>query len=323
MQTVGAQPIHRAYLTTASGASFRSQLPSTALGLSRYQLDLILFQRAQSLNVHCQDLTKVTGVSGDLANGFLVTTNKGEFTSRLVIGAFGKRSPLDRTLDRQFIKQKSPWIAYKGHFTGIDIQDVIELHSFPNGYCGLSQIETGEINVCWIAHNRVMQEELDPVLKIPKSLCQNPVLADRFENMQQTSPNLQGLSQITFALKENFHNDICMIGDTAGMIAPLCGDGMAMALRSAEIAVPLVSQFLNGEPNINNIDKFKQSYAIAWQKEFRTRLQLGRAMHNCFVQPVLANLGVNVCHIFPSLGNWIIGATRGRTSQDDHIAVFK
>ena len=315
VRTLGAQPIHRAYLTTASGASFRSQLPSTALGLSRYQLDLMLFERAQSLNVHCQDLTKVAGVSGDLAKGFLVSTNKGNFTSRLVIGAFGKRSPLDRSLARQFIQQKSPWIAYKGHFTGVDIQDVIELHSFPNGYCGLSQIETGEINVCWIAHQRVMQEELDPELKIPKSLGQNPVLADRFRNMQQTSVNLQGLSQITFALKGNFYNDICMIGDTAGMIAPLCGDGMAMALRSAEIAVPLVSQFLNGEVDVNNINKFKQNYAIAWQREFQTRLQLGRAMHNCFVQPVLAHLGVNICHAFPFLGSWIIGATRGGAGQ--------
>ena len=39
VRKVGAQPIHRAYLTTAGGVSFRSNLPSTALGLSRYQLD--------------------------------------------------------------------------------------------------------------------------------------------------------------------------------------------------------------------------------------------------------------------------------------------
>jgi flavin-dependent dehydrogenase len=229
---IGAQQIHRAYLTTSGGASFRSKLPSTALGLSRYQLDLMLFQRAQAVNVTCIDNTKVTGVTGNLAEGFKVSTSKGEFSGRLVLGAFGKRSSLDRNLNRSFIQKRSPWVAYKGHFTGVDIADVIELHSFPNGYCGLSQIETGEINVCWIAHERVMKEPTHPELDIPESLAKNPVLADRFHNMKRVSTSLQGLSQISFALKGNFYNDICMIGDTAGMITPLCGDGMAMALRS-------------------------------------------------------------------------------------------
>jgi len=309
VRQIGAQKIHRAYLTAANGASFRSNLPSTALGLSRYQLDLMLFQRAQSLNVDCLDSTKVLGVTGDLKTGFTVNTTKGEFQGRLVLGAFGKRSPLDRSLKRDFIQQRSPWIAYKGHFTGVDIGDVIELHSFPNGYCGLSQIETGEINVCWIAHERVNKEDLHPSLGIPTSLAKNPVLADRFANMQRVSPALQGLSQITFALKGNFHNDICMIGDTAGMITPLCGDGMAMALRSAEIAVPFVSNFLEQQIDINT---FKKQYAIAWKQEFQIRLQLGQMIHNCFVQPNLANAGVNLCKSIPALGNWIIGATRGK-----------
>ena len=305
---LGAYPIHRAYLTTASGASFRSDLPSTALGLSRYQLDLLLFQRARSLNVDCRDNTRVLNVVGNLQTGFTVHTGKEDFTSRVVFGAFGKRSPLDRTLNRKFIQTKSPWIAYKGHFTGVDIADVIELHGFPNGYCGISQIETGEVNVCWIAHERVMQESMHKSLDIPESLAKNPVLADRFEHLHRVSPSLQGLSQITFVHKETFHNDICMIGDTAGMITPLCGDGMAMALRSAEIVVPVVSQFLDG--GITAI-AFKQQYAIAWRREFQTRLQLGQIMHNCFVQPPLANLGVNLCRVFPALGHWLIGATRG------------
>lgn len=309
---IGAYPIHRAYLTTSDGASFRSPLPSSALGLSRYQLDLMLFERAQALNVTCIDNTKVTGVKGNLTEGFTVSSSKGEFSGRLVLGAFGKRSSLDRSLNRKFIQKRSPWIAYKGHFTGVDIGDVIELHSFPNGYCGLSQIETGEINVCWIAHERVMKETTHPALGIPESLAKNPVLADRFRHMQRTSPSLQGLSQISFARKGNFYNDICMIGDTAGMITPLCGDGMAMALRSAEIAVPFVNQFL--EQQISEI-AFKQQYEIAWKKEFQMRLQLGQIMHNCFVQPPLANIGVSLCQMLPNLGNWIIGATRGKPQQ--------
>ena len=38
-----------------------------------------------------------------------------------------------------------------------------------------------------------------------------------------------------------------MCGDTAGMIHPLCGNGMGMAIASARLASELVLKFLNGE----------------------------------------------------------------------------
>ncbi|GAP99534.1 NAD(P)/FAD-dependent oxidoreductase [Leptolyngbya sp. NIES-2104] len=303
VRQAGAHPIRRTYLTTSTGASFESELPGVALGLSRYQLDLMLFQRSQELGAHCLDGTVVRSVSGDLQQGFVVNTNQGSFTSSLVLGCYGKRSALDRS--RPFTQKHSPFVAFKAHYTGLELPGVIELHAFPGGYCGLSQIETGEINVCWIAHERILSSKNRTV---PDALLQNSVLAERFESMQCVRRSQHRLSQISFDLKGKFDGDVCMVGDSAGMITPLCGDGMAMALRSAELAIPLVIKFL--QQNLSEID-FKRQYEATWNQEFYTRLRLGRLLHESFIHPSLASLSVNLCRTFPALGKKFIQATRG------------
>lgn len=312
VREAGAHPIQEAYLTTASGATFYRKLPGTALGLSRYQLDSILFKRARAAGADCRDGTSVRTVTGTLEEGFIVSTNQGDFRGRMVIGAFGKRSTLDRKLNRDFVRQRSPWVACKAHYrvhTGkTELSNRIELHAFPGGYCGLSQIEAGQINVCWIAHERILQPISSAEERLtPAALFQNPVLAERLRSMHRLR-TAQSLAQISFAIKDKFEGDILMIGDAGGMITPLCGDGMAMALCSAELAVPYVVQQLQGRLSQG---EFQTQYERLWQHEFKTRLQLGRLMHSLFVQPSLANVGVGICTLFPALGDWVIRSTRG------------
>jgi flavin-dependent dehydrogenase len=309
VQAAGAHPIHNVYLTSSQGAEFRGQLPGTALGFSRYQLDRILLERAEAVGVVAHQGTAVQAITGSFQEGFQVSTHHGHFCGRFVLGAFGKASSLDRQLKRPFIQQKSPWIASKAHYQGRALPQVIEVHGFPGGYCGLSQVEAGKVNVCWIAHQRILKNNLRD-RHTPSALFQNPILAERLQSLERvTSP--QNLAQISFAPKAPFDNDLCMIGDAGGMITPLCGDGMAMAMRSADLVVPLVSQLLQGALAL---ETFKSLYRRAWQQEFSQRLQLGRFMHQAFIYPRLAAFGVNGCRLFPSLGRWLIASTRGQVS---------
>jgi flavin-dependent dehydrogenase len=305
VRQVGAHPIRRTLLTSPLGATFEHELPGVALGLSRYQLDLMLFERAITVGAVCQDGTVVRGIAGDLTTGFRVATSQGNFTSRMVLAAYGKRSPLDTQFDRPFARHKSPWVAFKVHCHGLAMPGVIELHGFAGGYCGLSMIETGAVNLCWIGHEKILRGSVDR--NLPDALFSNPLLHDRLQNLHCEPVGRKRLSQISFARKGNFDGDICMIGDTAGMITPLCGDGMAMALRTAEIVVPLASDYLEGTCSASH---FKQQYSHTWHQEFNFRLQLGRVMHAGFIQPQLAQASVVFCQTFPAVGNWLIRNTR-------------
>ncbi len=309
VRSAGAQPIQSVYLTSSQGAEFRGELPGTALGLSRYQLDRILWERAEAVGAIAHQGTSVKAIAGSFKEGFQVSTQNGNFCGRFVLGAFGKASSLDHQLKRPFIQQKSPWIASKAHYQGRELPQGIELHAFPGGYCGLSQVEAGKVNVCWIAHQRVLKNNLRD-RHTPSALFQNPMLAARLQSLERlTSP--QNLAQISFARKAPFDHDLCMIGDAGGMITPLCGDGMAMALRSADLVVPLLSQLLQESLPL---DTFKIRYRRAWQREFSQRLQLGRLMHQAFIYPSLAAIGVNSCRLVPALGRWLIASTRGNVA---------
>ena len=82
---------------------------------------------------------------------FTVTLSDGTtLTSRLVLGTFGKRSKLDKTLGRSFVQRRSPYIGVKYHVRINLPNDVIALHNFQDGYCGMSAIEGGNYCVCYL-----------------------------------------------------------------------------------------------------------------------------------------------------------------------------
>ncbi len=311
VQQAGSSKISQAYLTTQSGQSFRHPLPGTALGLSRYQLDLILFQRSLAVGADGRDGVVVKSVTGNLAVGFELVTSQGNFSARVVLGAHGKKSAFGSTLTRS---NRSPFVAFKAHYTGLSIPNLIELHAFDGGYCGLSAIESGQVNLCWIGHDRILQGDRD----IPPALYTNPVLADRLSKMTRVPGSLNALSQISLEIKPKFVENVLQIGDTGGMITPLCGDGMAMAMRSTELAIPAILGFLSGDRSELEL---KRQYEAAWNREFWLRLRVGKLMHQAFIRPSWANIGVEICDRFPALGGWIIQATRGEAS--DHFDRIK
>ncbi|HMB93237.1 MAG TPA: NAD(P)/FAD-dependent oxidoreductase [Rhodothermales bacterium] len=305
----GAHPIDHTRVTTVTGTTFESPLPGTALGLSRFRLDKLLFDRAVTAGADARDGTPVRNIAGTLDDGFHIETETDRLEARLVLGAYGKRSVLDRKLARPFLDQRSPFVAFKAHYKGVELPGTIELHSFPGGYCGLSGIEGGCVNVCWIAREETLKAAGgDPEAMIDQSLAQNPALARRFVQMERVSDRLIAGSQVTFVPKGAFSGDVCMIGDTAGMIAPMCGDGMAMALRGAELAVPLVARSLDDN---ETAAAFRERYARVWHNEFGLRMRLGRWMHHGYCHPTIARLGVAACHYLPPLGRWLIRHTRG------------
>lgn len=307
-EAAGAHPIRRTRATTSGGAVYEGTLPGTALGLSRYRLDQILFERAAAAGADARDGTDVRGVSGTLEDGFTVTTRTDAFEARVVLGAYGKRGLLDRKLERAFLKEDAPLVAFKAHYEGARLPGVIELHSFPGGYAGLSHVEEGRANLCWIGETRLLKAAGGtPEAMIERSLAQNAALAARLDSMQRVTESFEAVSQVSLARKTPFAQDVCMIGDTAGMIAPLCGDGMAMALRSAELAAPHVEAFLQN----GRADAFREDYAAAWAQAFRTRLRLGRWMHRSYLRPAVASAVVRACRWTPGLGGWLTRRTRG------------
>ena len=309
----GAATIRQTRLTAPSGTATKHTLPNTALGLSRYQLDRLLFRQACATGVDGRPGTRVTNVDGSLDEGFAVTVGGETVEARLVLGAYGRRGHLDRTLDRPFLKQRTPYVGFKAHYAGssaADVSNTIELHSAPGGYCGLSPVEDDRINVCWIGHTDALTDAGGtPAAMLKESLRQNPVLDERLRGLHRVSDQFRAVSQVPLMPKSRFAGGVCMIGDAAGMIAPLCGDGMAMALRTADLVSPLASEYLDGRRSSSS---FRTAYETTWTNTFGRRMRLGRWIHAAAFRPGAARFLVQSCRFLPPFARWLIRTTRGR-----------
>lgn len=212
IRRAGAQPITSILMTTVHGASFQQSLPGTALGLSRYQLDSLLFERARAVGVDARDGVSVLGIGGNLDQGFRIETAFGEFETRVVLGAYGKKSPLDKSLSRPVEKWGSPLVGYKEHCAGPAMPGVVEVHLFPGGYCGLAQVEDGRINVCWVARREVIEAAGgDRGRAMRETLAKNPALASRLAALTPVAGTLRAIGGVTLAPKGLLQNDVLMI----------------------------------------------------------------------------------------------------------------
>jgi flavin-dependent dehydrogenase len=311
VRAAGAQPVDRARLTGPTGTTVEHALPGTALGLSRYQLDPLLFRRACAVGVDGRPGTKATAVEGTLEEGFAVKTGGQTLSGRLVLGAYGRRSVLDRSLDRPFLNDTTGSVAFKAHYTGPPgaLPEGIEVHAAPGGYCGVGPVEDNRANVCWIGRTDTLQAAGGtPEAMLQALRRRNSALDDRLRPLSRVSERFEAVSQVSLTSKAQFVEDVCMIGDAAGMIAPLCGDGMAMALDSARLVAPLADRFL---AETFSPAAFRAGYRQEWRTTFGRRLRLGRWVHAAAFRPWATTALLRTCRLLPPLARWLIHSTRG------------
>ncbi|MBC7811579.1 MAG: hypothetical protein H7175_10550, partial [Burkholderiales bacterium] len=293
-------------LTAPDGTTWQTALPG-ALGLSRYALDHALAKQAAVLGVDVREATNVTNIAGSFSKGFDVQTRSETVRARTVIATHGKRGALDRTLNRRFLRQQQPFVGLKAHFHGPPIPNRIELHAFPGGYCGLSETESGAANVCLLVRESVFQAHDGIATFIDWMAGQNPRLGAWLSQAESISERWLSIAQVPFVNKQAVENDVLMAGDSAGLIVPLAGDGIAMALRAGSLAAAHVADYVAEQISA---DDLRRSYTTAWRGEFTTRLRLARVLQTIVLRPSLLAMGLRLLNAVPALGDFIVTHTR-------------
>tara|TARA_R110001592_G_scaffold79617_13_gene237909 strand:- start:6235 stop:7374 length:1140 start_codon:yes stop_codon:yes gene_type:complete len=306
---IGAQKINKFQLSTPQNNILKSDLTLGGFGISRYELDNALYEKVKSQHVEMvQDSVIDIKFLDDVFS--VDTKNNNTYRSKLVIGAYGKRSALDVTLERNFIKKKSPFLAVKTHVKGDFPNDLVALHNFKGGYCGVSKVENDIINLCYITDYDAFKTYKDIDEFQEKVIFKNTYLKTIFQNSTPVFERPLTISQISFSNKNPIENHVIMCGDTAGMIHPLCGNGMSMAIRSAQMASQLIIDYLQGK--IKSRQGLENAYQKSWNNEFRTRLKVGHFVAKLFSKNKLADLLVTILKRIPKLLPQIIKQTHGK-----------
>jgi flavin-dependent dehydrogenase len=295
--------------SSATGKTISTDLPLGGFGISRYTLDYYLYHNAEKLG--CQIIKDTVIDFSFTENEFSISTSAAiTIKSKIVLGAFGKRSNIDLKLNRNFIQKKSPWLAVKAHYSGQFPDNLVGLHNFKGGYCGVSKVEDGIINICYLVDYKTFKKYKTIEEFQSKLIYQNPNLKAVFENCKLLFEKPLTISQICFEKKNVVENHILMIGDTAGLIHPLCGNGMAMAIHSAKIASELIVDFLDHK--ISSRKELEEKYKQEWNANFKNRLATGRFLSKIVRKEKLTTVLMQLLTIFPFVFPFIIKKTHGK-----------
>lgn len=304
---LGAKRLTRLELSTLRGGTFRTQLDLGGFGLSRYRLDAELLECARAAGAEIALRTPVKQVQLEGGVHHVRAAGRSQ-VARLVLGCFGKRSGLDRALARPHVSRRTPYVAVKRHYRGWFPQDLVGLHIVPGGYCGISAVEGDLVNVCCLIDAGTLKARGGLRAFEQRCLGENPALSGYLKELTpEPSPPLV-ISQVDFENKGAVHENVLMLGDAAGLIHPLAGNGMAMAMRAAAMLAPLATRFLRG--NLTRT-RLEASHAQFFRNSFRTRLRVSRLLHGLFESSALSNALCATANRLPSLARLVIGSTHG------------
>ncbi len=303
--------IKKLRLSDVKGRCYDFNLPLGGFGISRFTLDNCLYEVAKAKGVNVCTQSKVNDIiyAGE---AFTIATNQA-FRAKIATGCFGKRSNLDVKWKRSFTLKKTSalnnYIGIKYHIRYEHEPDHIFLHNFSNGYCGMSRIEGGKSCLCYLTTAQNLRNSGNSIKEMERQiLFRNPQLKDIFSQAEFLFDEPLTISQISFNKKSQVEEHVLMLGDAAGTITPLCGNGMSMAMHASRLAFQAISKFLRGGISQAQLEN---EYMTSWQKNFSLRLKTGRIVQRFFGGNISTSLFLKTMGAFPSLANKIIRLTHG------------
>lgn len=300
-----------------SGTEIHSNLSFPAYALKRSLFDNFLLSEAINSGANVYQPAEAEFIRRE-GNKFLVGIIKQNHKEDIlvevsnVIAAYGKQNSFDKKLKRDFITSSSGFNGIKFHIPNNSIKnysaDEISIYTAKDIYCGMNTVSESETTLC--ALEKRTNGESSPRKRILKLLKSNKYFGDLFNSGFENTLNdlpIYGTGNIYFGRRKIVENHIFMIGDAAGVIAPLAGDGIGMAFQSAKLISSLLSDFNKGK---HSLDQLEKTYVMEWNKLFLRRIRFALFVQNVVLKRVTNNISYSFSNIFPSIMPILIRATR-------------
>lgn len=312
LNALNVSHITKLHITSANGYSIEQSLPLGGFGISRYVLDNNLAAIARQCNVTILENTKVDIIQFQ-DNMFLINADK-QYKATVVCATYGKRSNLDIKWKRDFVlshKNKlNNYVGIKYHIKTNFSVDTIALHNFENGYCGVVKIEEDRYCLCYLTTAANLEKVNGSIPQLETTiLSKNPVLKKILDDCERLYDAPQVISQVSFDKKSQVEDSVLMIGDAAGMITPLCGNGMSMALHGSKLAYTAIDSFLSNKIGRKEME---WQYIREWKTNFGKRIKTGRRIQSLLGRGRITSLFIRILKPFPSLVNFLIKQTHGK-----------
>lgn len=306
LQEMNLPEIKQLGISSHKGFMLNQKLDMGGFGISRFTLDHRLSELAVGKGVTVLDGCRVNNVH-PAANGLkAIQSAKGDFLAKVVCGSFGKYNPA-------FVeaggKSGLNYIGVKYHIKTDLAADRIELHNFDKGYCGISRVDNDQYCLCYLTESSNLHANGKNIKAMEEAvLCKNPYLKKYFTQSEFVYDQPQVISNISFSKKSTYSGGMFLLGDAAGSITPLCGNGMSMGMRASYLLAGELVLLLSGK---QDRDKAVGNYDRLWNLHFSTRIKTGSYLQYLFGKNRTADLSLKVLDKLPRLTSRIISLTHG------------
>jgi len=296
-------------LSSTGNRRLKTHLDMEALGISRFALDLFLKERAEKKGVKVIEKAEVLGHHAEANLNHLVDRSGQEYSAPWYISAHGKRSRLDNHFNRSFLADTQLFTGIKMHFKGQWPQNSVALHNFRGGYAGISAVEGERINVSYLVKTKELQAAggLQPFQEMV--MHKNKALFSFFNTHEPVFEEPLAISGIRFGKKQPVQDSVPFVGDATGLVAPLFGNGMALAVRTAHL---LHSAMRTVDFKSENKTQVLKMYQALWNKEVRGRLALSRGIQQVFGRPGISDLALMGAKALPFALRYVLAHSHGK-----------
>lgn len=287
--------------------TYEFALPHPARGVSRRLLDSTLLKaaRARGAAFHVRTVASLR-----------------ELQARIVVGAWGRWGRFDQQLQRRFVRDENRNFGFKRHYVTTNRQPPpldgsIDLYSFRRGYLGVNAIEGAQVNICGLVHSsRLAGHRGRWEAFVAAIRREEPQLEALYAAYEPAQPHFLSSEPVIFRPRSAVEAGVFMIGDASGVIDPLTGNGMAMAIQSALLLAPIVMRLLDApEKRAELEDEYRRRHAaffaprIVWSRRAAVLLSRPR-----FVDVALATVRSR------RVGDSFLRHTRASAEQLDQLA---
>jgi flavin-dependent dehydrogenase len=292
-------------------------------------MDVRLLRRAREAGARVLEEATVAGVvvEGGVVRGVRLQGERGaagEHRARVIIDATGRARAVARRAARELGRggegngakaRRSSLVAFKSHMEGAaGAAGACEIYFYPGGYGGLSPVEGGLSNLCFIARSEdVRARGGDAERVVHEVLMRNRRAAETLGRARARggwlAVALEGFGRSGPAPAPG----LLAAGDAAAFIDPFTGSGMLMALESGRLAAQAVSEWLpfarGGRADFASLAR---NYTALYGRRFDARLRVCGALRRAaFAPTLLAELTVRALGASSPLRRRLARATRG------------
>ncbi len=316
MLAVGGDRIRRTSFFSLSGKSVSVSSDwfgdaAGALSISRAVMDDLLLKRAREAGVEVLEGTQVTGIEFEAGRIRCLRArsddaDRFEIDGDVFIDATGRSNHVAKLVAKSNFtipksKIQNRLIGFKAHLENVGIEPGnCEIYFFEGGYGGLSYVEGGRANHCFL----VAAERFKEAGTVEK-LLETVVFRNRRARatMRDSRPVFDWLavSVESFGRKELLPApNLFTVGDAAAFIDPFTGSGMLMAFESAKL---LAAALAGSEP--------AAEYARAYELKFARRLRICGLLRQAAFWPGAAAAVITALGFSQTAVKLLARATRG------------